>query len=584
MLVLPDSGGGIPSNCGPGTSARMGQTGCVTIGPTSCPMGFVASGSGWGCQAVQSSTPCTGTTRAELGQTTCVPVDECTAPFPPAGAAVVVSPTGTVTTISAALTMVPSGATIAVDSGTYNESLTLTQDVTIIGRCASEVTVDAGGLRGVFASGFFNATLQSLTVNGGMGGLVAASSNLTASHLILLNNATGVLAGYGGTVVLQSSLIDGGGQANSPTSLDAAVTVLSGSQATLTDVEVRNFSPAVEAYDASSVVTLDRSLVSYLGPAETTTLMSAWTGSKIVVTGSVLSTLQAGIFSIGAALPNMSGPPASISVTSSELAQSGYNREYILLSVGAGATATIDQTTIHYQSRFAFFASDQGTSATITNSVIEGDPTFDVARVGMQVAMGATVEMDDSAVVASIQDGILVGDSGSSLTLMRDLVTGTMFVGPGPDAKLQGAGIAIGAGNATRVTLTDTSLVANEQFGLYLEDGSVGEVSGLLVDGTKAAAQPGSAVLVESGGQLALTGGSLQHNAESALACVTGGALVGKTNFVGNSVALAVDSSVVVQASSAPAAPSMTSVILYDNQYNANATLEGPPPTYLPGT
>ncbi len=472
VLVLPDagSGGSMPAtSCGQGTSPRVGQTDCAPIGPTTCPSGFATSDSGWGCEAVQSAAPCTGTVRAQLGQTSCVAVDDCTAPFPPPGADVVVSqtaPAPAVSTIAAALAMVPEGGTIAIDAGTYSESVTLTQNVHLVGRCAATVIVDASGLRGVFASGFFSAELQSFTVNGGSGGIVAAGTNITASNMILLNNQIAVLAGYGGSVKLSSSLIDGGGQANSATSEDGAVTVSGGSQATLTDVEIRNFSPAVTAYQASSSVTLSRSLVSYMGPEASTSLVTAWTGSSVTVEESALSTLQAGLVYVGAALPGMSGDPASITFTSSELTQSGYNRQDISVAIGAGATAAFDQTTVHYQSSIGVFVSDQGSSAKLTGCALRGDPTFDVIREALEVGMGASAEIDDSAVVGAIQTALLVGDSGSSLTLQRDLVQGTTFVGPGPNSRLMGSGIAVGAGGETRLTMTDTSLVQNQQFGL----------------------------------------------------------------------------------------------------------------------
>ncbi len=494
------------------------------------------------------------------------------------------APAPAVSTIAAALAMVPEGGTIAIDAGTYSESVTLTQNVHLVGRCAATVIVDASGLRGVFASGFFSAELQSFTVNGGSGGIVAAGTNITASNMILLNNQIAVLAGYGGSVKLSSSLIDGGGQANSATSEDGAVTVSGGSQATLTDVEIRNFSPAVTAYQASSSVTLSRSLVSYMGPEASTSLVTAWTGSSVTVEESALSTLQAGLVYVGAALPGMSGDPASITFTSSELTQSGYNRQDISVAIGAGATAAFDQTTVHYQSSIGVFVSDQGSSAKLTGCALRGDPTFDVIREALEVGMGASAEIDDSAVVGAIQTALLVGDSGSSLTLQRDLVQGTTFVGPGPNSRLMGSGIAVGAGGETRLTMTDTSLVQNQQFGLYVAEGGVAEVTGLLVDGMVAAAVPGSGVLVEGGGELALHGAVLRNSAESAVACVSGGAVVSSSSFVGNKVALAVDPSVVVQSIVDPANPTPANVLLYQNVYEENGTVQGPPPTYLPGT
>jgi hypothetical protein len=524
--------------------------------------------------------------RATLGQTSCVAVDDCTAPFPPAGADVVVSkaaPPPAVSTIAEALAKVPAHGTIAIDAGTYVESITLTQDVHLVGRCAGKVIVSASGLRGVYASGYFSADLRSLTIDGGTGGVVAGASKIGLDHVILLNNEIAVLAGYGGQITMSSSLIDGGGQANDATSGNGAVVVMSGSLATLDDVEVRNFSPAFVSYDKGSKLTVTRSLASYLGPAATSQLMSAWTGSSLVVRESAVSTREAGLLSVGASFPGVSGPPANVEFVSSELAQTGYNRTDVLMGVGGGASATLDDTTIHHQAYFGLFVSGPGSTAKVKGSVIRGEPTFDVVRTAVQVGMGASAELDDTAIVSAIQAGLVAGDSGSSLTLERVLVRGTSFVGPGPNSRLMGSGIALGVGSQAKLTLADTSLVENQQFGLYVGTGTVAEVTGLLVDATIAAPVSGAGIAVESGGQLALTGGVLRNSAESAVACAAGGVVVGASQFVGNKVALAVDSKLVLESSDAPAMPSASTIVLYQDEYTGNGALRGPPPSYLPG-
>ena len=51
-----------------------------------CSAGFTPDPWGWGCLEVSPRDPCTGATRERLGFTTCQPVGDCAADFPPARA------------------------------------------------------------------------------------------------------------------------------------------------------------------------------------------------------------------------------------------------------------------------------------------------------------------------------------------------------------------------------------------------------------------------------------------------------------------------------------------------------------------
>ncbi|MEO8875284.1 MAG: hypothetical protein ABI461_06845, partial [Polyangiaceae bacterium] len=122
------------ADCAAGTMPTIGNATCVPVGTTSCAAGFSADPSGWGCVAIESATACTGATMEKLGSTSCVPVGDCAAAFPPAAATLFVSPGATVDathfqTIAAALAVATDGVTIAVDAGTYAESLIIAHSV-----------------------------------------------------------------------------------------------------------------------------------------------------------------------------------------------------------------------------------------------------------------------------------------------------------------------------------------------------------------------------------------------------------------------------------------------------------------------
>ena len=530
-------------------------------------------------------------TRAQIGQPSCVPVDDCSAPFPPAGADVVVAanaPAPALPTITAALAAVPDGGTIAVDTGEYDGSVSITRSVHIIGRCASQVTILSNDVRGVFAQGAFNAEIRGITIRGGQGGLVAADgAQIQASHVFLTgSSAISVLAGRGGGVALTQSLIDGGGMTSSLTAgQGGGVVVTEGSRVTLDDVEVRNVSPAFSAYDASSSITVKRSLVSYLGPDRQTTLVMAWSGASVLADESAFTTKESALLYLGAAFPgSMSSAPARALFTSSELAQTGFNRPDVLMQVTAGASAGFDHTSIHHQSAIAVGVTGTGSDAKFASAVLRGESTADVIRTSLMVLHGGSGELYDTAVVAAIQNALLVGHPGSSLTLTRSLVSGTTFVGPGPNAKIGGSGIAVGVGLQARLTLTDSALVGNQQFGLYVATGSTASVATSLVDGTLASpSAPGGAVLVEDGAAFSLSGTVLRNNAEAALSCGGGGVLASQNTFIGNQVGVAADPARVVEPLSSPPASAAGNVVLYENLFFANGSDRGDPPTYLPG-
>src|SRR2546430_5238466 len=69
------------------------------------------------------------------------------------------------TTIQAAVAAAPAGATIAIEAGTYTGSVTLGKDVSLIGRCPAQVTLQgaAATTPGIASSGH-TATIRGLTI------------------------------------------------------------------------------------------------------------------------------------------------------------------------------------------------------------------------------------------------------------------------------------------------------------------------------------------------------------------------------------------------------------------------------------
>lgn len=86
---------------------------------------------------------CTGATRERLGDAACVPVGDCNAPFPPAGALLVDDDFTAAQidathfrSVGAALAAAPAGGVVAVDAGRY-------EDVVIDASAGAGVFVEA---------------------------------------------------------------------------------------------------------------------------------------------------------------------------------------------------------------------------------------------------------------------------------------------------------------------------------------------------------------------------------------------------------------------------------------------------------
>lgn len=162
------------ATCAPGTAPFAGEVECGAVGPA-CPAElFDRDPSGWGCVDRPAPAACAGATREEVGSARCVPLGDCAAPFPPAGAIVVDDDFADnqldathFRTIGAAIAAAGSGAVVAVEEGDYAESLTVARPLTLVGRCPARVTIrGAAGNAGVRVSGTTGVTIRGVTLRG----------------------------------------------------------------------------------------------------------------------------------------------------------------------------------------------------------------------------------------------------------------------------------------------------------------------------------------------------------------------------------------------------------------------------------
>ncbi|GAC1577700.1 MAG: hypothetical protein NVS3B20_08990 [Polyangiales bacterium] len=546
--------------CGPGTTARVGVVGCVPVGPTNCATGFVREVTGWGCVA-QTPKDCSPNERAGIGDVACLPVDDCTAPFPPGKTTVLVSARAMgsslvpqVATISEALALVGDHGTIAIDDGEYPEAVAVTKNVRLIGRCASSVTIKSSGKRGILVKGSLNVELRSITVSGGEGGVVAADgAKVDLSRMIITRSNLGLSASRGASLHAEKTLI----HHLIPTPAGGAgITLADSATITLDDVEIRETNPAFVAFDDSSHLVVRRTLASYLGATTGSALMSIWSGAQVVVEDSVLRTRVGKMIGLEGRLglpsdPKVSESPSQLRVMRSELTQSGGNLRGLFMKVAANGGAEFDETTVHHQSPAAIAVGEPGSVCRLRNSVIEVEPAPGSMRVGLMVLRGASAELDSVAIVGALNTAVMVGGRGSRLVFDRSLVVGTVYESTGTSAEVPGLGMAVAVGKEGQLTATDSALVANQQIGIGVADKASAQFTRVLVDDTTSVSLLGGGfgIVVENDGQFAMDRSIVRKSADAAFSFNGSRATVEHTAFVNNEVALSADKNVIIDLS-----------------------------------
>lgn len=520
-----------PATCEAGTRPEVGERECQPVGVAECAEGFARSEDGWGCEAITAEEGCSGVRRAKLGDAKCVPDDDCDAPFPPAGVDAVVASSAE---LEAKLASLPAGSTIALDTGVYS-AITVEKDVKLVGRCAEKVRVRGPGTRGVYIVGELTVDVRSIGIEGFDGGLVAAyGPTVTASKLVLSGNKISVVAGES-TVTVDHSVLEGAG-----------ASAQLAAKLTLDQVEIRDASTAISAYEDDTELTFRRSVAHYAGESRTSKMIHAWGGAKVLVDESLVRTRAGGLAGVGNALP---GTPVDatkarggiVRVVASELRQLGFVRDNPWATISKGGTMELDRTSVLHESVYAFMVGDAESTFTARGSSIRSGPTDGIFRSALFVTDGAAGDLEDTAIVGAIQAAATAGHAGSRLSLSRSLVTGTLFRGPGPNAEQGGAGIAVGVADDATLVMKDSAVVASEQFGLMADGNGRAEIERTFFDATRVSPEHGGggdAIVVTGGAVLAMSTSVVRGSEDAALMAVGGVGIVDESRFVNNKVGI----------------------------------------------
>ena len=456
-------------DCAAGTMPTLGSSTCQPVGTTSCAAGFSADPSGWGCVAISPPAACSGATMEKLGSATCVPVGDCSAPFPPAAATLFVSPSATVDathfkTIGAALASATGGITIAVDTGSYAEAVTITQAAHLVGRCAAQVTVAATATAapGIAISAVTGASISGVTISGHSPGIQASSgASLTVSSSVVdANIGSGVsVTGAGSTVEIDDSVVRSTTATASPLTKGDGVQLSSGAHATIQrSAIVANTEEGIYATDPNTKLTISDSIV-----------------ADTVVNG-------AGEFGLG-------------------------------IDVVTAAVAEIDRVLIARNHEAGIVAAAGGDVHLLQSVVANHVPSAGGYGHGLTIVSGHAL-IEESTIAANVEVGISVEDARGAIEAKNSVIRGNL-----PNAShAKGAGVTASSGGVA--TLTGVALVGNSEEGAFA-DGAGSSLTmnaaiardGVMLPGNTA----GNGAVAQNGGKLVLQGSALIANHESGL-------------------------------------------------------------------
>lgn len=528
------------SACGPQTRATVDGTACTPVGPTSIPVGFEAAADGWGFRAIRPAAACVGATRAVLGQTTCVPLDDCNAPFPPAGATSVVTANGT-STLSDTIQYAPAGSVIAVDRGTYvysaHAGMLARPDIRIVGRCASDVIIQGDGTNAAFGLPRGHLTVEGVTLRNFA--IAVALSGATASmdlrHVYFEGNGLAISAEVGSQVTLSQSAVDGVGRAKVSSDPIRAVVAQKGAKVDVIESDVRDPTRAFTAFDQGTVVNVRRTIATSRLTSDDIFVL-AMVGGAITIDESLVATERTSLLNAGQSrrYSMVANDPAVVKIHGSELAQVGAYISGTTLGVAGGATLAIEESTVRYSATLGLSAYEAGSRATLHDTVWVAEDVKGQQTYGISVIQGARLDLDGTAVVGSRGLGIAGADEGTVLSFAGSLVTRTTPAASDTSGSPLSIGVLV-MKNA-HATFTDSAIAGNEQTGLVLANEALVDAEGLVVDDTTtdASGALGEGIYVSDDAKLTMRASAVRRNAWIGLVMMRASGAVDRTRFQDN--------------------------------------------------
>ena len=503
--------------CGPGTRAQLGDAACAPVGWQVCPPGFAPEPSGWGCAPVLPAASCSGATRESFGSPTCVPVGDCTAPFPPPAATVFVDDSFTAgqldathfATISSALAAAGAGA-ISVEAGSYLEALVPPRPVTLIGRCAEQVTLRApANLAALTVLVPRAVELQGFTVRDSRLALrLETGAVVTVRQSILeANLRSGIQVLDAPTELTLEEVVVRGTLPDSATNtFGQGLAASLGARVTLTDVVlVANREVGLFLDRAGTRATLTRVLISGTLPRASTGRLGWGIG---VQGGAQLELARSAILGNHATGLAVVQASSRATVTDSVVNDTRAGRDNadqpIALNVAVLLGGSLDWTGGGLARAGQGHLQVQASTATLRDVTLRGIAATVPLNRALGASQGAQLTLTGSAIVDSVGSGLDALDPGTVVTLDQ-----VLFAGIAPEPGSPGSGMGVRAQEQARVTATGVVIERASAAGALATDGGTLILGECVVTGTTA----GFGVVAQTGGTASVSRTLIEKNA-----------------------------------------------------------------------
>lgn len=570
--------------CAPGLRPTLAAEGCAPVGPAACAEGFARDRAGVGCAAVLPETACEGATRTAIGETTCAPVGDCAAPFPPPGASIVdpALPDAALDathhrTLAEALRAAPRGGTIALADGTHaGAEHVVDWPVTVVGRCPARtrLVAPAGARVGFYV--LAPLTLRGLTMAPVLAPVFGSGRRAVAdvSDVVLetpLHRA--VVVNDGATATVRRALVRGTSRGPSD-ERSIAFAAGAGAELTLEDVTVVDVDEdAIAALDgAATRVTVRRTVVD--GARETA--LRALAGGALVVEESVVRRAHGtGVF-----LGQPESAASTVEIARSVITGTLPRRDDLgelgfAVSAAYGTSLTLVDTTVSDTPGTGLVAARAARVVVERGAFLRAESNASVSGRGVSVLHDAEVTLRDSAIVRA-SGGAVGAAFGGRARVERSLLED--LGGAVVEGLETGHGLSVSFG--ATIDADDVAVVDARTVGV----GATGPTSRLtlarsIVRHTPAVSRSSfaHALFATDGARVDVTGGALEAHAGVALFWAGGGGFVQGTLVRGNAVAVHVqEGSTLVEADAAPGEPAPAAlVVARDVRFVGNAARVG---------
>lgn len=523
-------------DCPAGSMISLEGTSCAPVGPTTSalPEGFTPAEDGWGFRAIVPSKRCEGATRTVIGKDACAPIDDCDAAFPPAGATVV----GAGASLPEALANAKSGATLALDKGTYAlgaQSIAIASDVKIVGRCARDVVVTANADTEAFAIARANVSIEGITIRGAKTGItVSSNANVRVAHALLEGLASGIRA-YKGAIVTADGVVIDAAAFRSKDPVSGAV-AQQNAKITFTNGDVRDTTEAFSAIDTGTTVTVSRTSAVSRVSSDAIYLMSM-VGGALSIDESVIAVDRESMLVSGRSTQfSKTRDNATVKISKSELRNDTPFEGGLLAAMGGGKI-TLLESSLRHGAALALQSFETSSTIVLDHSVVTTVAKPGATAHGVNVIAGARAELIASAIVRARGVGVAVFDNGGQLTLDRSYV-GATYAGGGSGDGLASFGVVVAKDCSG--TLRDSVLWGNEQVALSVGYSSRIEADGLVIDGTKPSSDGslGEGITATDDAKLFLHGSVVRRNAQLGLVVMRAAGRVSDSRFEKNAGAI----------------------------------------------